>query len=168
MTSADCPREPDLIDVLTTGRWPDRCDDDLRRHVTSCEGCQDMVAILEPIGDAWTLTRADAHIPASGMVWWRAQMRARQEAARAAERPVTVAQLVGGLLALGAVCVGLIVLFPWLSSSLTVLVGSARGFVTIDVFPLGSFGEGWLVPAVLGATFLALTTLAVYVVVAED
>jgi hypothetical protein len=168
VTSAECPREQDLVDVLTTGRWPDRCDEDLRRHVASCDGCRDLVAILEPIGDAWTATRAAAHLPASGMVWWRAQMRARQEAALAAERPVTVAQLVGGLIGAAAVCAGLIVLFPWLTSSLTVLVGSARGFVTIDVFPLGPFGEGWVVPAALAATFLALTTLAVYVAVAED
>ena len=168
MTSAECSREQDLVDVLTTGRWPDRCDEDLRQHVTACQGCQDVLAILEPLGDAWMQTRADAHLPASGMVWWRAQMRARQEAARAADRPVTVAQVAGGLIGFAAVCAGLIVLFPWLSSSLTVLVGSARGFVTIDVFPLGPFGDGWLVPAALAATFLALTTLAVYVAVAED
>ena len=168
MTSAECPREQDLVDVLTTGRWPERCEDDLRRHVSACQGCRDVVAILEPMQDTWTATRAGAQLPASGMVWWRAQMRARQEAARAAERPVTVAQLVGGLIGAAVVCAGLIVLFPWLTSSLTVLVGSARGFVTIDVFPLGPFADGWVVPAALAATFLALTTLAVYVVVAED
>ena len=49
---------PDLVDVLTTGRWPDRCDEDLRRHVKVCEGCQDVLAVLEPIGDAWMQTRA--------------------------------------------------------------------------------------------------------------
>jgi hypothetical protein len=30
----------------------------------------------------------DAHLPPSGVVWWRAQLRAREDAARAAARPL--------------------------------------------------------------------------------
>jgi hypothetical protein len=36
------------------------------------------------------LARHEASPPSSGIVWWRAQMRARQEAAQAAERPITI------------------------------------------------------------------------------
>jgi len=35
---------------------------------------------------------AAATVPASGLVWWRATIRARAEAARIAERPITFAQ----------------------------------------------------------------------------
>ena len=36
------------------------------------------------------LARNEAAPPSSAIVWWRAQMRARQEAARAADRPITI------------------------------------------------------------------------------
>ena len=97
MTFADCSREQDLIDALTTEQWPNRCDEDLKSHVAGCQGCQDLIAVVAPLGDAWAASRADAHVPASGMVWWRAQMRARQEAARAAARPITVVQVIAML-----------------------------------------------------------------------
>ena len=34
--------------------------------------------------------RAEIQIPSSAVMWWRAQMRARQEAAREASRPITL------------------------------------------------------------------------------
>ena len=48
-------------------------------------------------------TLADARLPAAGQVWWRAQVRARHDAAAVAARPVMVAQAVGGAAALGLV-----------------------------------------------------------------
>src|SRR3954466_6930508 len=38
--------------------------------------------------------RREAAPPSSAIVWWRAQMRARQEAARAIERPLTIVHTV--------------------------------------------------------------------------
>jgi hypothetical protein len=37
-----------------------------------------------------SLARREAQPPSSAIVWWRAQMRARQEAARMAEKPITI------------------------------------------------------------------------------
>ena len=54
VTFVDCPREQDVIDALTTEQWPDRCDEDLRRHVAACEGCRDLIAVVAPLGDSWT------------------------------------------------------------------------------------------------------------------
>jgi len=34
----------------------------------------------------------EANIPSSGQAWWRAEMRARQEAIRQASRPIAIAQ----------------------------------------------------------------------------
>src|SRR4051812_36449519 len=46
--------------------------------------------VAEAIAAEASLARREAAPPSSAIVWWRAQMRARQEAARAAARPVTV------------------------------------------------------------------------------
>ncbi len=163
MTFADCPREQDLIDALTTDQWPDRCDEDLKAHVAACEGCRDLVAVLAPLGEAWTDARAEAHVPASGMVWWRAQMRARQEAARAAARPIAVAQTIGALAAAAVIVACLIAISPWLAASFA----SSREFLSIDVSSLQTTQSGWVL-AGGAATILAIGTLAVYLVVAED
>jgi hypothetical protein len=46
--------------------------------------------VAEAIAAEASLARAEAAPPSSAIVWWRAQMRARQEAAVAADRPITI------------------------------------------------------------------------------
>lgn len=162
MTFAECAREQDVVDAVTTGQWPGRCGNDLTMHVASCEGCRDLVAVLDSLGGSWAGARADAQVPASGMVWWRAQMRARQEAARAAARPITVVQGVAGVTGLALALAGLVAVLPWLASWLA----SARGFLALDVPDIALQG-GWLLAGGV-ATVLVLASLALYVVVAED
>jgi len=53
---------------------------------------------------------AEANVPSAGQVWWRAQVRARAEAAEAAARPLFVAQA----LACAAVVGLLVALVTWL------------------------------------------------------
>ncbi len=161
MTFADCSREQDLIDALTTEQWPNRCDEDLKSHVAGCQGCQDLIAVVAPLGDAWAASKADAHVPASGMVWWRAQMRARQEAARAAARPITVVQVIAMLAGTAVVVACLVALSPWLASS----VASSRELLSMDVSRLQP-SQGWLLAG--AAALIAIGSLAVYFVVAED
>jgi len=162
VTFADCPREQDVVDAVTTDQWPDRCDSELQAHVAECAGCRDLVAILAPLGESWTDTRADAHVPASGMVWWRAQMRARQEAARAAARPITIVQGIAGLIGAALVGVCLVAMAPWLASSFA----SSRELLTVDVTGVATTVGGWLV--VGAVALIAIMSLAVYLVVAED
>jgi hypothetical protein len=163
MKFPDCPREPDLIEAVTTGQWPDRSNADLRTHVTICEGCRDLASILLHLGDAWDSTRSEVRLPASGLVWWRAQMRARQEAADAAARPIavvqTVAAVAGGALALSC----LVALAPWLTSFLEPWLG----LLTIDVTGVPATESGKLLAGGV-ASLLVIATLAVYLVVAEE
>ena len=46
--------------------------------------------VAEAIAAEASLARNEAAPPSSAIVWWRAQMRARQEAALAAGRPITI------------------------------------------------------------------------------
>ena len=45
---------------------------------------------------------SDVRVPSAGLVWWRAELRARREAVRAAERPLTLVHAFAGACALGA------------------------------------------------------------------
>lgn len=47
--------------------------------------------VAEAIAAEAAAAHREAAPPSSGIVWWRAQMRARQEAAKAVERPLTIA-----------------------------------------------------------------------------
>jgi hypothetical protein len=99
----DCPHEPDVLEAVYTNRWPDRVEPDLRAHVETCQICRDVLTIAPMLEAEADLTRAEATVPEAGLVWWRAQMRAREEAARTAVRPITVAQAVGLAAAVGVI-----------------------------------------------------------------
>ena len=95
MANVECPREQDLLDALTAGRWPDRVDAELHTHVRDCAICTDLADVVGALYDARDVVYADVAVPASGTVWWRAQIRARREAAAQAARPVTIVQAPG-------------------------------------------------------------------------
>jgi len=100
MTLVECPREGDVLDALASARWPHRVDRELADHVASCGICTDVIAVAAAIREDHDAAWQEANVPSSGQMWWRAEMRARQDAIREASRPVTIAQGVAVVLAL--------------------------------------------------------------------
>lgn len=102
----DCPFETDVLDALASHRWPARAGDDLRAHVAACESCRDLADTAGALLHEHDAAYAEARVPSSAIVWHRAQLRAREEAARAATRPIAFVQGVafacGIALAIGA------------------------------------------------------------------
>jgi hypothetical protein len=98
--TAECSCEEDVLDAITSRRWPDRCSRELRAHVTSCGVCTDLVLVATALLEDRELAWSEARIPPSGVVWWRAQLRAREDAARAAARPLAFIQGVAASVAL--------------------------------------------------------------------
>jgi hypothetical protein len=62
--------------------------------------CADLAEVASALREEHHATWATARVPPAGLVWWRAEMRARREATRMATRPILVAQLAAGLCAL--------------------------------------------------------------------
>jgi hypothetical protein len=89
-----CPFEQDLLDALATNRWPERAEAGLREHVAGCGVCSDVAEIAEAFFEDRDCARAEAVVPPASAVWWRAQIRAREESARLAARPIAVVQAV--------------------------------------------------------------------------
>lgn len=92
MTTPPCPREDDVLEMVTARRWPDRCDEELAGHISGCRACEDLAAVAGALLEDQEAAWHEASIPASTVVWWRAQARAREEAVRAAARPIAFAQ----------------------------------------------------------------------------
>ena len=57
-----------------------------------CPVCGPLVALAEQIRREFEHTQTHARVPTPEIVWWRAQMRAREEAARTAARPILFTQ----------------------------------------------------------------------------
>jgi len=106
--AVECQFESEVLSAVLQSRWPERVEAGLRAHVEQCAICSDVAAIAGAIDDAREEMRAEARVPDSGHVWWLAQMRARREAAAAAGRPITAAQVIafGCAMALLGACFG--------------------------------------------------------------
>jgi hypothetical protein len=118
--NTECLREQDVMDAVASGRWPDRSDPELRRHVDGCAICQDVATIFPAISAERDETWEAVSVPAASVVWWRAQIRAREEASRAAQRPIAVTQGVAMVCLLAAV----LVLIPLAWPALTYTAGA--------------------------------------------
>lgn len=166
MKTIECIREDDVLDALTSERWPDRVDEGLRQHVTTCQICADLIEVARPILADGYATVPEPRIPSSAVMWWRAQMRARQEAARQAARPITVAQSIAAVsivVAVAALAIAfapsLRALLPGLGDSFDITRGDIQNVV---------LGRGWLLPALMVGVWLVLTPLAIYFAVTAE
>src|SRR4029077_4519383 len=94
MSASECPREQETLAVVQAGRWPDGCDDAGRAHAEGCPVCSDIVRIAALVSADSQAGIRTAHVPNSGLIWWRMQRRARQEAVRTASRVITIVQAI--------------------------------------------------------------------------
>ena len=167
----DCPFETDVLDALASHRWPARAGADLRAHVAACDSCRDLADTAGALLHEHDAAYAEARVPPSAVIWHRAQLRAREEAARAATRPIGFVQGVafacGIALALGAAMWGLPLLPAW-ALDLPALLARVPAVAAPDV----SLGDlvaltsnttvqiamaGWLLLLVPVAGYLALS-----------
>ena len=169
MNLMECEFEPDALAAALQCRFPEWVDADLRQHVAGCAICSDVVAIASAVDDAREETRALAAVPDSGRVWWLAQLRARREAAEAAGRPITAAQIVAFACAVGLLgaCIG--ATSTWFQSALRWVASSAAGFHAKAVPPTAMgilVQHGPFIVAIAALFFLVST--AVYLALGRD
>ncbi len=92
MRVPQCENEPAVTELLQSGRWPEACDAPLRSHVESCAVCSEVVRVARLLQEANSSLLAEVKLPDAGLVWWKAQLRARREAAELATRPIALAE----------------------------------------------------------------------------
>ena len=165
MTTA-CAREQDVLDTLAAHRWPARCEPELGAHVQACGICADLVvtasALLDEHDQAWS----EARVPSSALVWWRAQVRGREEAARAAARPIAFVQGIAASCAVW-IAVSLIRAYPpavpdW-HAAMTGLVKSLP-----DVALLAAAVPGGVPFLILAGASLLLSPLVLFFALREE
>jgi hypothetical protein len=173
MTRVECEREAEVYEAVSLGQWPDRVDADLRAHVAGCAVCADIAEVASAFQDERHLALAHAPVPSSGLVWWRAELRARQEAARLAARPITVVQIASLVCVVGAAVVAVAAwpnLLPRVWSGIRTLMPGLDASSLGGVSDFASAGFGlmpYALPILIGASLL-LAPLALYLAFAKE
>jgi hypothetical protein len=119
-----------------------------------CPECGPLVVLAQQIRQEFEHTTRTAHVPTPEIIWWRAQMRARQEAASQAARPILFTQA----LAIAAL-IGLLVS---VTGRLTLPALSFAGLTPLSV------GMPFLYIVIAAASCLLIAPLAVYFALARD
>jgi hypothetical protein len=166
MKRLDCLHEADVLDAIASHRWPDRVADDLRAHVRSCEICADVLEVAAALEAEHDAAWAEAGmLPTSQVVWFRAQARARAEAARQAARPIAVMQALGFACAAAVMSglIGIVALWVWTRTDWLTALPAAATLVPLD--SMGLAVRGILLAIGL---WLVLAPVAVYLVAADD
>jgi hypothetical protein len=88
----ECKREQEILDAVASGRWPERADAELQAHAKTCRICTEVALISKLYQEDHSAALEEARVPSSGLVWWKSELRTRQEAVRAASRPIEMVQ----------------------------------------------------------------------------
>lgn len=170
MRKIECEFEADVLCAVMQSRWPERVDAELREHATHCEICSDVAGVAGAIECAREESAEQARIPAmlpdSGLVWWKAQMRARREAVKAAGRPITAVQIAAfacAMVLMGA-CIG--ATSSWFQSGLQWVRGQIDPAKLVPSAIALIETHGLLVAATAAMVFVV--PVAVYLAVGRD
>ena len=104
MKRIECVREFDVLEAVASGRWAAGAFPAIEAHLVECPICADLATVVAALAPDRDERRLETRVPPAAHVWWRAQVRARQEAAAAASRPITIAQGVAAASAIGLSC----------------------------------------------------------------
>lgn len=160
-----CPFEPDVLDALASRRWPARVDEALSAHVVSCASCADLAAVAGALLHEGETTYGEAHVPPAAAVWHRAQLRAREDAARAATRPIGFVQGVAFACGVAAAIAAAVWGLPILAAQLPG-AGAAAAWLTALRLPAIDLDGGALLAntavQIAAASWALLVPVALY------
>lgn len=165
----ECEFEADALAAALQSRWPDRLDPELHDHILHCAICSDVVAIAGAVDTAREEARALGVLPDSGRVWRMAQIRAHSDAAQAAGRPITAAQLIAFSCAVGLLgaCFG--AMSTWFQSALSWTLSSVSGLDAGGLLHFaGALFTEHAVLALAMAVMICGVPTAVYFVLSRD
>ena len=156
MNVRECLQEQEVIEIVACGRWPDQCPNGLRAHAAACAVCADAVEVALAFRNDIEAATPDVQVPPPGLVWWRAELRARQEAMRTVSRPMTLFQAFGGACTAGVAVALLTRVWPWFKTFLTLPDFSALSFLQ------------WGVLLAFALAVLIVAPLAMYLVLSDE
>lgn len=168
MKPHECEDESRVIEAARSDRW----DAGLRRHVSQCETCGGAALAARLLNEMRAADEAEPRIPDAGLVWWKAQLLARQEAAERATQPINFVERLAYFwvaLGVGGACVWQ---WPAIRAWLEALGSYVSGPFSAAISSWASTsayvqGPGLLL-AVSAGIFLAFVVFAAYFALSEE
>jgi len=163
----DCPREADVLDAIVSARTFGASAAALAAHVAGCSICSDLAQVARALHDDRAAALGDAHPPTAAVMWWRATIRARAEAAQTSMRPITVLQGVAGACVAGATMA--LATVAWRSIDIGTRVGDlvSRAALEHSATAGFTFEHAAVIVGTLVAC-LVLAPVALYLTLADD
>ena len=87
-----CLHEDAILSALKSSRLNKACEPALLAHLEMCSSCGQLADLARALLDDHQALVSQAQVPSSAIVWWRAQMRSRREAAEVVTQPMTFVQ----------------------------------------------------------------------------
>jgi hypothetical protein len=164
--TAECGREQDVLDMLAANRWPAKCEPELQAHLQTCAPCADLLIVAGALLDEHECAWAEARVPPSALVWWRAQVRGREEAARAAARPIAFVQGIAASCAVW-IAISLVRAFPPAVPDWRAWVAAAVNTLP-DVATVAAAVPGGVPFLVVAVASLLLSSLVLFFALREE
>lgn len=164
-----CPFEQDLLDALAANRWPARAEAGLREHVAECTICSDVAEIACAFFEDRDCARAEAAVPSASGVWWRSQIRAREESARLAARPIAIVQAVATICVAAASIAAAPAASTWVRQMIAALGATSWWSLPGDVSLSWILGAAayTTIPLLAVGVWIILAPVVVYLVLDE-
>jgi hypothetical protein len=140
-----CSREPEIVRAITGAAGDAALSPEERDHLRECVGCREAAVVASALFEDLVVAREAASAPSADIVWFRAQLKARAEAAALAARPVFIAQALAGAAVVGGIA------------------GVAGALGALDIAAVASRGI-----LLAFAVWLVIVPVAVYLVATED
>jgi hypothetical protein len=121
----------------------------------SCDACIDHELVAAVLGNEYRALQQEARLPTPEIVWWRAQMRARADAARRAARPILMTQAIAAAALLGVILALAGRIAAWLPFAGWDPAMELTDLRAAPLFPVLVAACGWIVIAPIVA-YLAL------------
>lgn len=161
----ECPREADVFEAVAFDRL-----DDVREHLATCAICAEIADVAGALRGEHAVACREANPPSAGIVWWRATIRARAEAARTVSQPISVLQGVAGACGIGLAAGLAGVVWPslrWVERGGEFLAQLHAQGDEYGTLPALMLQHG--LPLLVGiAACLVIAPLAVYVALSDD
>lgn len=151
-----CEHEGAVLEAVESGRWPQACAAELRAHVGRCSICADVLLVAQTLQQESQWAHTEMALPAAGLVWWKAQMRARREAAVQAAEPIAMVEKAAGIFA----TLSLVVLAVWRWDLVADWMAWVADLPHADMFRPGSLWNSGIFASVQNFGFLVTLSAA--------
>ncbi len=147
-----CALEETVL-AATRAMSHDALPDSVLEHLAECDGCREIHVLASSLQEERAEVLRQARVPSAGQVWWRAELRARHEAATVAARPITVVSGLAAACVVGVLASLTGVLAWWLRDvlALPAVVTELVASITPGhwALPTGMWLGVWLLAAAL-------------------